>query len=148
MRNKKRRWKRREIRLIDSPGAIPVLVGRQSVTQLWNDQEYVFHSQQKETELWLWASYYNQKDDYCSKWEKQFILPQTYCVTKHFLGSLCVLIRSESLTTYIILDTRRYILITRITEHVFVHKNILGIFLDQHGTQWQVDYSKFWKPES
>ena len=80
--------------------------------------------------------------------EKKFLLPQTYCVTKHFLGSLCVLMRSESLTTYIILDTRRFILITRITEHVFVHKNILGIFLDQHGTQWQVDYSKFWKPES
>lgn len=148
MRNKNRRWKRREIRLMDSPGAIPVLVGRQSLTQLWNDQEYVFHSQQKEAELWLWASYYNQKDEYCSKWEKQFFLHQTYCVTKHFLGSLCVLMRSESLTTYIILDTRRCILITRITEHVFVHKNILGIFLDQHGTQWQVDYSKFWNPES
>ena len=35
---------------MDSSGAIPVLVGSQSLTQLWNDQEYIFHSQQKETD--------------------------------------------------------------------------------------------------
>ena len=148
MRNKKRRWKRRETRWLDAPGAIPVLAGSQSLTQLWNAQEYVSHSQQKETEPWPWASYHNQKDAHCSKWEKQVLLHETYWVTKHFIGSLCVLMRSESLTTYVILDTGRYILITSFIEHVFVYKNILGIFLDQHGTQWQVDYPKVWNPES